>query len=89
MTTSNVEGEGLKILVTGRGGAASWTIRGEQIGAALGATVKPKASLEDMRAADVILVVKKVPDELLADLRKSGRPWARRCSHSTRGWGKP
>lgn len=65
----------MRILVTGRGGAASWTIRGEQIGAALGAVVKPNASLADMRAADVILVVKRVPPELLANLHRSGRPW--------------
>jgi hypothetical protein len=65
----------MKVLVTGRGGAASFTIRGEQIGAALGATVQPKASLKLMRAHDAILVVKRVPPEMLADLRASGRPW--------------
>ena len=67
----------MKILVTGRGGAAgSWAIRAEQLGAAMGAVVKPRATLADMRAADVVLVVKRVPDELLADLRRCGRPWA-------------
>lgn len=66
----------MKILVTGRGGAASWTIRGEQIGAALGATVKPMASFADMRAHEVILVVKRVPENLLHDLHRCGRPWA-------------
>jgi len=65
----------MKILVTGRGGAASWTIRGEQIGAALGATVKPLATFADMRAHDVILVVKRVPDQMLHDLHRCGRPW--------------
>lgn len=65
----------MKILVTGRGGAGSWTIRGEQLGAALGATVKPQATLTDCRAADVILVVKRLPDELLQAIRQSGRPW--------------
>jgi len=65
----------MKILVTGRGGAASWTIRGEQIGHALGATVKPQATLADMRAHDVILVVKRVPDEMLQALHRCGRPW--------------
>lgn len=66
----------MRILVTGRGAVPSWEIRGEQIAAGLGATVKPMATLADMRAADVILVVKRVPNKLLVDLRRCGRPWA-------------
>lgn len=66
----------MRILVTGRGNAASWTIRGEQLGAAMGATVKPNATLADMRAADVIVVVKRIPLPLLLDLRRSRKPWA-------------
>lgn len=65
----------MRILVTGRGGAASWTIRGEQIGAALGATVKPNATIVDMNAHDVILVIKRVPPEMLRALHHCGRPW--------------
>lgn len=65
----------MRILVTGRGSSGSWRVRGEQIGHALGAVVRPLAGLADMRAADVILVVKRVPEELLANLRRSGRPW--------------
>lgn len=65
----------MRILVTGRGKSGSWTIRGEQLGAAIGATVKPMASLEDCRAADLIVVVKFIPDELLNAIRQSGRPW--------------
>lgn len=65
----------MKILVTGRGGAASWQIRGEQIGRELEATVKPNATVHDMRAHDVVLVVKRVPTAMRADLRRSGRPW--------------
>jgi hypothetical protein len=65
----------MKILVTGRGGAGSWAIRGEQLGRAMGANVKPMATLADCRAADVIVVVKRVPDELLHAVRQSGRPW--------------
>ncbi len=34
------------------------------------------ASVQDMRAADVVLVVKRVPEELLMNLRASGKPWA-------------
>jgi hypothetical protein len=65
----------VKILVTGRGGAGSWTVRGEQIGRTLGAQVKAKATPEDCRNADVILAVKRVPDDLLAAIKASGRPW--------------
>lgn len=66
----------MKIIVTGRGGAGSWTVRGEQIGQALGARVQPKATVEDLKAADVALVVKRVPDTLLDALRRSRTPWA-------------
>jgi hypothetical protein len=66
----------VKILITRTGkSAGSWQIRGEQIGRALGATVKLNATLNDMRAADVVLVVKKVGDTMLADLRACGKPW--------------
>jgi len=65
----------MKILVTGSGKSGSWIVRGEQIGAALGALVKPHATLADMGAADVILVVKRCTPELLAGLQICGRPW--------------
>jgi hypothetical protein len=66
----------VNLLFTGRGGNGSWTIRGEQVGAALGATVKPKATRADFDACDAAVVVKHVPDALLKDLRASGKPWA-------------
>lgn len=62
-------------LVTGRGGAGSWQVRGEQIGAALGASVIPNATVKQIKAADVALVVKRVPDDLLHGLRRADRPW--------------
>jgi hypothetical protein len=66
----------MKILVTRSGkGAGSWQIRGEQIGQALGAVVKLNATLNDMRDADVVLVVKRVSDTMLSDLRSCGKPW--------------
>src|SRR5688572_31220626 len=65
----------MKVLFTGRGTSGSWKIRGEQIGAAMGATVKPMATLEDCRAADVIVAVKRIPAQLLENIRASGRPW--------------
>lgn len=63
----------MKLLFTGRGGAGAWTIRGEQLGHACNAKVKPLATLGDVQAADVTVVVKRVPETLLQSLR--GRPW--------------
>lgn len=65
----------MKILVTGRGGAASWIVRGEQIGNAMGARVKANATLADCKAADVILLVKRPTDDLIRNISDSGRPW--------------
>jgi hypothetical protein len=60
----------LKLAFTGNGTSGSWKIRGEQIGHALGATVCPKATRFD---ADLVVVVKRVPDALAAALR--GKRW--------------
>lgn len=65
----------MRVLITGKGTSGSWKIRGEQLGPAMGAQVVPMASIEDCRAADVILVVKRAPDALLQNIRASGRPW--------------
>lgn len=65
----------MRILVTGSGTSGSWTVRGEQLGAALGATVKPRAGLVDMTDADVVIVVKRCSAEMLAALQACGRPW--------------
>lgn len=51
------------ILITGKGGSGSWKIRGEQLGEAIGATVKPNATASDVKAHDVVVVVKKLPDQ--------------------------
>lgn len=45
------------------------------MGATLGAVVKPHASMKDIAAADVILVVKRCAPELIANLRTCRRPW--------------
>jgi hypothetical protein len=65
----------MKILFTGKGTSGSYRIRAEQMAAALGAREKPMTTVEDCRAADVIVVVKRVPEQLLQAIRKSGRPW--------------
>lgn len=49
------------ILITGKGGAGSWKIRGEQLGKAIGAKVVPNAPIEMVKAADVVVIVKKIP----------------------------
>lgn len=84
----------MSILFTGRGGAGSWTIRAEQIGRALGARVQAMATVEDCSRADVIVVVKRIPEQLLERICCSRRPWVYdivdaypqpECS----GWKKP
>ena len=65
----------MKLLFTGRGGAGSWTVRGEQLGAACGGKVKANASRRYCEEADLIIVVKRTPDELLEAVRASGKPW--------------
>lgn len=66
----------MRIIVTGKGGkAGSWAIRGQQLGAAIGAVVVPLADAAQLKRADVAVVVKRIPDSLLANLRSSGRPW--------------
>lgn len=65
----------MKLLFTGRGKSGSWAIRGSQIGAAIGATVKQGITVEDCKAADLVVVVKRATDEILAPIRKAGVPW--------------
>lgn len=65
----------MNLLVVGNGNAGSWQCRGEQIGRALGATVAPAASDVQMRAADLLLVVKRAPPARVEQIRKAGRPW--------------
>lgn len=65
----------VKTLITGKGTSGSWQIRGVQLGEAMGATVMPMASLEAIRAHDVVIVVKRCPDVLLSRIRKAKKPW--------------
>lgn len=65
----------MKVLFTGKGSSGSWQIRGVQVSAALGAVALPMAGLQDCKAAEAIVAVKRIPDALLATIRKSGRPW--------------
>lgn len=65
----------MNILFTGKGKAGSWKIRGEQLGAALGASIKPHASRQDIAQADLVVVVKRCPDEVLRELRQQRKKW--------------
>jgi hypothetical protein len=66
----------MKLLVTGKGGrSGSWAMRGVQLGNALGATVKPLATTQDTRQADLTIVVKRTPDSVLSALREAKARW--------------
>lgn len=65
----------MKLLFTGRGNSGSWKIRGEQLGAAIGATVKQGITTQDCKGVDLVVVVKRATDDILAAVRASGRPW--------------
>lgn len=66
----------MRVLVTGKGGkAGSWKIRGEQLGEAIGAEVMPQAEMAEIRAADLVVVVKRTPTDVVQKIRVAGRPW--------------
>lgn len=65
----------MKLLVTGRGNSGSWQIRGEQLGQAMGATVKQGVTVEDCKAADMVVTVKRVRDDFLQAVRKADVLW--------------
>lgn len=62
----------MKILVTGRGTSGSFRVRGEQLGAAIGASVIPKAL--DVGGYDAAVLVKRTENDLLQRLRRAGVP---------------
>lgn len=69
----------MQILITGRGTSGSWQCRGAQLGVAAGALVTKAPTLAECKAADVIVVVKRIGDDVLATIRKSGTPWVFDC----------
>lgn len=72
----------MQVVFTGKGTSGSWTIRGVQISEALGAKAISMATAEQCRAADVIVGVKRISDQLLANIRASGRPFVWDCVDS-------
>lgn len=67
------------ILVTGKGTSGSWQIRGVQLGAALGARVVPMATEADCRRAQIVIGVKRIPQELAETIRRSGARFVWDC----------
>lgn len=59
----------MHLLITGRGTSGSWSIRGQQLGQALGATVLPNAL--DVSPYDVAVLVKRPTADLLERLRQA------------------
>lgn len=62
----------MNVFVTGRGTSGSWIIRGEQLGAAIGANVQKNAT--SFNGAEAIIVVKRVRPEYLEPLLSSRAP---------------
>lgn len=61
----------MNLLITGRGTSGSFAIRGHQLGKAIGATVEPRASKIN---ADLVVIVKRAPPDLLSRIRQRGVP---------------
>ena len=53
----------------------SWIIRGQQIAAALDAEAIFEATEAEIAKADLVVVVKKASDKIMARIRKRGVPW--------------
>lgn len=64
----------MRVLFTGRGTSGSWQCRGVQLGGEIG-TVKAKATIEDMREHDLIVLVKRPAPGQIDAIHKSGKPW--------------
>lgn len=62
----------MNVIVTGRGTSGSWQIRGVQLGAAIGATVLPRAI--DVDPFDVVVIVKRPAPDLVVRLRQARVP---------------
>lgn len=60
----------MNVLVTGRGKAGSWAIRGEQLGRAAGFDVMPMAI--DLARYDAVVVVKRVPGDIITRAHAAG-----------------
>lgn len=64
----------LRVLFTGKGTSGSWQIRGVQLGGAIGATVVAQASRAVIEAHDLVVLVKRGPDDLVRRIHEAGKP---------------
>lgn len=64
-----------KILFTGRGTSGSWAIRGVQLAAAIGVRAVPMVTAPDCARADVVIGVKRLPDDILRAIRPRPLVW--------------
>lgn len=69
----------MNVIFTGKGTSGSWQIRGCQIARELEAKAIPMATADQMREADVVIGVKRIPDALLRSIQASGRPFVWDC----------
>jgi hypothetical protein len=67
-----IGGNDVKILMTGRGTSGSFKIRGEQLGAAIGADVVARAT--DLTGYDLAILVKRPPMDMVLRLHERGIP---------------
>lgn len=65
----------MNILVTGTGSSGSWKIRGQQLGTAIGARVRPRADRKILKDADMVVAVKRLPPSFREAIKKLQRPW--------------
>lgn len=67
------------MIVTGKGTSGSWKIRGEQLGRAIGARIAPLATAVELRRADVVVGVKRLPQDLVDSIHRSGARFVWDC----------
>ena len=66
----------MNVLFTGRGSAGSWQIRGQQLASAIeGATALPQAAYGHIVDCDIVVAVKRLPQDLVRHVRGAGKPW--------------
>jgi hypothetical protein len=66
----------MNILFTGRGGAGSWQIRGEQLARDIDEAIAlPQASYGDIVDCDLVMAVKRLPLDLVRHVRSAKKRW--------------
>lgn len=68
-----MEAHGMKVLIVGAG-KGSWQMRGQQLGAALGARVTSSPTDDDFRWCDLVVLIKKHAVNFAPRAHKAGKP---------------